>query len=87
MGGRDHSYQCDDCGQYRGGLNDITCDCDERPDMVHAMLYRLASNLATAAGLQLAFQLGDDSVPDWSGPVGDEWRPGCSRAAPGWEGK
>jgi hypothetical protein len=28
MGGRDHSYECETCGEYRGGLNDLRCDCD-----------------------------------------------------------
>lgn len=28
MGGRDHSVECETCGVYRGGLNDLKCFCD-----------------------------------------------------------
>lgn len=28
MGGRDHSFECAACGFYRGGLNDLHCECD-----------------------------------------------------------
>ena len=28
MGGRDHSVKCDDCGFFRGGLNDLKCACE-----------------------------------------------------------
>lgn len=32
MGGRDHSIECEKCGFYRGGLNDLKCLCD-KPDI------------------------------------------------------
>lgn len=28
MGSRDHSFECEVCGIYRGGLNELKCDCD-----------------------------------------------------------
>ena len=28
MGARDHSYECEECGEQRGGLNDEPCACD-----------------------------------------------------------
>lgn len=33
MGGRDHSIECEKCGVYRGGLNDLKCMCDQ-PEVV-----------------------------------------------------
>ncbi|KKL81735.1 hypothetical protein LCGC14_1991820 [marine sediment metagenome] len=29
MGGRDHSVECDTCGEWRGGFNDMKCLCSE----------------------------------------------------------
>lgn len=34
MGGRDHSFECEKCGIYKGGLNDLKCDCDRPPEEV-----------------------------------------------------
>lgn len=31
MGGRDHSYECETCGELRGGINDALCACDDLP--------------------------------------------------------
>ncbi len=50
MGGRDHSAACPACGQDRGGLNDLECDCDQ---------YRAG----VAAGLELAARR-VDAAPD-----------------------
>lgn len=96
MGGRDHSYECETCGVYRGGLNDLRCDCDD-PHTVTLYdliafeaecaerLDTLAANLATAAALCRAFDLG----ADWNdGVTGDPynheryWFHGAGRSAP-----
>lgn len=28
MGGRDHSIKCEECGLFRGGVNDLKCACE-----------------------------------------------------------
>lgn len=28
MGSRDHSIECEECGVYKGGLNDLKCLCE-----------------------------------------------------------
>ncbi len=40
MGSRDHSWQCENCGGWRGGMNDLHCLCeivsrDTAPASVH----------------------------------------------------
>ena len=81
--GRDHSYECEVCGFMRGGLNDLTCAC-EQPyvALVHG-LATLAHNLATASGLCRAFNLGDAARSGWHS-LSDEqqWTPGCGWSAP-----
>lgn len=73
MGGRDHSTECETCGQFRGGLNDLRCDCDPVA-LPEALLFALtndgeelldrmrtlASNLAIAAFGAAMFKAGDN---------------------------
>ena len=61
----------------------------ERDDMLEALgwcMGTLASNLATAAGLTLAFMAGSDFACVWltGQHVADGWEPGCGKPAPGW---
>ena len=53
--------------------------------LTEAALRLLAANLATAAGLAEAFELGNLHVCDvyWHGGK-HAWRPGCGRPAQGW---
>lgn len=93
MGSRDHSYECEQCGHLRGGLNDLRCDCDEHDLFgtwaVSEALATLAHNIGVAGGLCRAFSLGGRHADDlwaWDHVVGNPdawlWRPGCRRPAP-----
>lgn len=68
MGGRDHSIECETCGIYRGGINDLQCDCDGSyilslgRHLIWERLDLLASNLAIGAALCRAFRLGFDEA-------------------------
>lgn len=92
MGSRDHSIECEVCGEYRGGLNDLTCDCDGGVDVAAVMAVaarlevehafdNLASNLAVAGALCESWRLGFDARMHVMMDC-DEWRPGCRRSAP-----
>jgi hypothetical protein len=94
--GRDHSIECEVCGQLRGGINDYVCKCDRNGAISRWETYlrfeTLAANLATAGGLAKSFWLGReyvDYVTDlFEGHADDQsdpWHPGCNRPAPGWE--
>jgi hypothetical protein len=81
MGGRDHSFECEECGLYRGGLNYLLCDCDapqvgpmEAAFIMHHHISILVHNLAIGAALCRAFRSG--SMHAW------RWEPGCGREAP-----
>lgn len=78
MGGRDHSWECEVCGQYRGGLNDLECSCT----YVDWRGWNLATNLAIAAGLCRAYRLGARSEFGGSPDSDNPWRHGCGRPAP-----
>jgi hypothetical protein len=80
MGSRDHSWECTwdctVCGETRGGLDDLRCDCSLRT---------LAANLTGAAALCRAFELGRNRACweyDYNSPDRAPWRPGCGRGAP-----
>jgi hypothetical protein len=94
MGGRDHSYECENCGVMCGGLNDAPCDCDFDEDGYYVgesgieglrfRLDRLASNLQAAAMLCRAFEdgykVGAEAVMRGLYTT-NTWRPGCDRAS------
>lgn len=94
MGGRDHSYECETCGLYRGGINDLPCDCDDphAAFLIAVMqveaecrerLDCLAQNLAIGAALCRA-DLNGCARGMRIGLISsaDQWRPGCRRSAP-----
>ena len=88
MGDRDHSYECEVCGEDRGGLNDLSCACDREEAQPYEMamhLNCLAANLTVAAGLCLAHKFGDEYARDvyWTGGK-YAFKPGCGHPAPGW---
>lgn len=85
MGSRDHSVECEACGELRGGMNDLQCDCDNPMDWVRveamaaraytsAALDNLGRQLTIAAGLTRAWNNGVDECAGWS--------PGCREEMP-----
>ena len=86
MGARDHSYECETCGLYRGGLNDLKCDCDPSVTNVECWqrLEALAHNLATVAALCRAYLVGVAQESHTKCRLADcatAWTPGCGRPA------
>jgi hypothetical protein len=89
MGSRDHSWECEVCGFAKGGLNDLTCACEQSYVMLVCGLDTLAHNLSIAAALCRAFALGYIDGADYVSTTGKltisdgaPWRPGCDKEAP-----
>lgn len=66
-------------------FHDVLRRCINDRCPLHRALRLLAANLATAAGLAEAFELGNLHARDvyWHGGK-HAWRPGCGRPAQGW---
>jgi hypothetical protein len=73
--------ECEVCGYMQGGLNDLTCACEQPYVMLVYGLATLAHNLAIGGALCASYALGQDP-PDIDRRWMRYWHPGCGRPAP-----